>query len=896
MQVRREIPGIPRGGSLRAIRVFRNHAPFPLDSPPGRGTSWPLRSRRVRILVPRLLPRVLPGLLIGVATSAMAVDATVQVTEVKVEGAKHVHPDRVRFVIDARPGKSYSLSQLQQAVRDDTVAIQQMGPFTEVRSSMDYAPDGQSVVVTYRFSELPYVTDVEFQTFDRVVKASAYQWRPALPGETGDFDKLGYFDRDKLKKLVTVQPGTWLNPHLLENDRLALQRKLQDDGHRRARVETETVGKDGNLTVIFRIGEGREIMVGDVVIEGLPDDVTMRMVERSPFNPAGLTNGKTRPYQPDLVAMDEAAIVRALQDYGYLDAKLVSTRREITDYVRPTDERRRGGPDLAPDGAYNDRVVLVYRVDPGVRYRLGKVSFIGNTVASSEALRQAFEMPEGAWYQRIDLEGDPRPEMYDRRDPSRTLGAVERSRRVISNQGYARCNVYPDRRLDLANHIVDLAIRIDEGGKYRVGRVDIYGNRSTRDAIIRRAMYLNPGDQWNDDQRDESLRQIERTGIFASRGTPPNPLKVRTDYPTERPNEVDLVVEVDERPTGSLNFELGFSSATGVYGRAGYTENNFDLINVLSGEAYRGGSQELSADVFLGRDRKSISSTWTNPHIYDGPYELSVTGYRSENSSFEWEEIRLGGNLGVARNFLRNDLKIGLNYGYTDLRIDNIDSNASDDVTDGKRFFNQVGISATYDRLDNRLAPTSGYKIYARQNNYGRPLPGSDQWRDLILGGDGFLPVWQALDGGVTYFHLGASYKQADSYDDDPVPFYARYRDGGAAPRHRGFGYGELSPSSTNKNNQFSRSGGTRDALTTLELSFPAMGTNDGIRLVGFVDHGLVWNSGDQVKPGDFRTAAGFGVRFPIALPVQIDFAWLLDRQEGESGSQVQFGLGTQRF
>lgn len=837
-------------------------------------------------------------LVTAVVLAAQAAEPTLEVTEVEIVGAKHVHADRVRFIIDARPGKSYSASQLQQAVADDVRSIEKMGPFTGAKAELAYGADGRTVKVVYRFSELPYVGDVRYETFDRVVRRG-YEWRPAGPDEKGaEFDELGYFDRDKLKKLVDTKPGTYLNPLLLENDRRALLRKMQDDGHKWARVTVETPEQDGTVTVVFRIDDGQQVEVGKVIIQGLPDGVSWRVFDPGVYNPSGLFNAEGRPYQPDLVNLDEGAIVRTLQDLGWLDAKLVSTRREITDYVRPTEERRRHGPDLAQDGTYNDRVVLIYTVEPGERYKLGKVDFVGNTVASSADLREAFAMPEGAWFRRLDLYGDPREERRAR-NRDKALGAIERSRRVISNQGYARCDLGVDRRLDTVNHIVDLTLHVTEGGRYKVGRVDVHGNVVTRDAVIRRGLALNPGDQWNDDQLDESRRQIERTGIFAGRSEQPRPLKLEPQFPADRPGEVDLEVDVDEKPTGSLRFELGYSSASGVFGSVGYSEGNFDLLGVLTGQAYRGAGQTLSVDVYASQESRSVSTTWTNPHVLDGPYELTTNGYRSDGTPYEWEELKLGASVSIGRRFLRNDLALGATYGYFDLEVSDVDSDANNEAlaAEGDSFYeNSTGLYQTYDRLNDRQLPTSGYIVRAAQTAFGF-LPGSEQYSEWSVSADTYTPLYETDDGGVTYFRLMGRFKRLDPFgDSEATPFYARYRGGGQSPRHRGFADYDLSPKQVNINGNEAYVGGTKDALITAEMSFPVMGTNDGIRIVTFCDYGNVWGEEEQVMLQDMRTAIGVGIRFPIQLPVSLDFAWLVDRQPGDSASQIHFGLGFSRF
>lgn len=835
---------------------------------------------------------------LAASTAAMvyAVEPILQVADVDIIGAKHIYPDRVRFIIEVRAGKSFSANQLQLAVADDVRAIEKMGPFTGVKAELSYGEDGRTVKVTYRFTELPYVGQVRYENFNRVVRRGR-EWEPAPPhAPDATYDELGYFEQDKLEKLVDTKPGTYLNPLLLENDRRALLRKLQDDGHRYARVEVVTESKDDITTVIFRIDTGQEVEVGRVFFVGLPEGVTAKVFDPGVYNPAGLFNAEGRPYQADLVALDEGSIIRTMQDLGWLDAKLILTRREVTDYVRPTEERRRHGPDLAADGQYNDRIVLIYTIEPGARYKLGTVDFVGNTVATSAVIREAFAMPEGAWFKRLDLYGDPREERQGK-DLAKALGAVERSRRVISNQGYARCELGVDRRLDTVNHIVNLTLHFKEGRKYKIGRLDIHGNVVTRDAVVRRALAINPGDLWNDDQVSESRRQVERTGIFSGRGDAVRPLQLVPSYPEDRPNEVDLQVNVDERPTGSLKFEFGYSSDTGIFGNIGYSERNFDFFGFLQGDSYRGAGQILTFDIFASQERRAVATSWTNPHIFDGPYELTVAASRADGQPYEWDELRLATTTSVGRRFLNNDLAIGATYGYFNLDVSDIASNAANKVEEGQFYENSTGLYQTYDRLNDRILPTSGYLLRATETTFGSPLSGSYEYSELTASADSYTPLYQGDEGGVTYFQLIGRWRTLNSLNaNQEVPFYAQYRDGGSSPRHRGFGDFELSPTEINRNGQVAYTGGTVDGLFTAQVSVPVMGTNDGIRLVGFADYGNVWGKDQAISINDMRTAIGAGIRFPIQLPVSLDFAWLLDAQPGEASTQVHFGLGFTRL
>ena len=803
-----------------------------------------------------LLPSLLLTALCLGGTLAAA-EREVLVEEVRIEGCRNVHPDRIRFLTTVRSGRTYGGQQeLPLALADDVRAIERMGPFTRTSSRLESGADPSRVVVVFVVTELPYV--------------AAIAWR--------GLETAGWSAASDLEKRLETKVGGYANPLIVDNDLKTVQRYFRDLGHAGVTATLERREVSGGVELVIVVDLPRAVELGSVVYRGLPAGLRQRrldeILERTQVNRPG------RPWQPEMLPLDQGDVARALQDEGWLDARLTGVEVEHTDFVRPFEDRRRGGPSFVPDGAYDDRIHLIYALEPGERYRLGAVSFVGNTVASSADLRAAFIMAEGDWYRRADVSK-----------------ATERARRVISNRGYARCRFATDRSIDFATRTINLVIQVDEGRLYHVGRVDIRGNEMTRDSVVRRAVQLAPGDLWNDDAKDESKRQILRSGLF--KDEPRRPFAMNPFFPAERPDEADLTIDLEEQSSGSLQLQVGYNSSTGLFGQFGYTERNFDLAGALSDPfgRWRGGGQILDLGVNVGQQRSSLNLGWTEPALGDGPWSLSTSGVRSDSTQRDWDEIRTSGSATLGRSFFASDLRIGLTYSYTDFKISEVQDDAPDDASAGGRFQNSLGLSASWDRLDNGRQPTRGVRLAVSDTTTGRPLPASDPFNELSLKGDGFLPLLESDDGGITFVRLSAHWRQVFSLDGSgQAPFYERYLGGGPAPRHRGFTDNDLGPKAINANGFEARVGGDRDFLATAELSYPLQGTNDGIRSVLFLDVGNVWGEGQQVHAADLRSAWGFGLRFPMQFPISLDFAWLLDPRNGEAATQVHFGLGQVRF
>jgi outer membrane protein insertion porin family len=786
-----------------------------------------------------------PLLLSTVVVVSAAAEERPLVSAVEVVGCERVHPDRIRFVLSTRAGQP--LDYL--ALTDDVRAIERMGPFTGTKVEQRVDRETGQVTVVFTVTELPLVGSVTFRG-------------------------LSFFQRQGLDKKIQTRQGLYLNPLFLEDDRKALERYYIEKGYAGVRVAVSAPVNAGIAQVVYDVDLGFSVKVGEVLYDGLPSQVMPRIVDQALINMPGAS------YLPEMVDLDQEAVARTLQDLGWLDARVDAPELHRFDFVRPDDERRRHGPQLAPDGRYDDRVVLYYHIIPGELWHLGSVAVVGNTVESEASLLTAFGMVEGDILRRSDIEA-----------------AVSRCEHLIRNMGYARCSVRVDRRPDPATNQVHLTLHVFEGDLYTIDRVDIFGNYLTRDAVIRRELRLHPGDLWNEDAYDRSANNVRRTGLFKM--GPPLPVRLERTFDDDRPGKVDLAINLSEESTGNFRLQLGWSSSSGIFGELGYTERNFDLMKAVTLQGWRGGGQNLDVSLSMGSDTRNISTTWSNNHLWDGPYSLNVGFSRQVSTRLDWRERRLVSTVGVGRNFLDNDLKIGLSYSYTDLAISEVDLDASDAALAGAGNYhlNSLTWRTTYDRLDHPRLPTRGYRLSGNIGFTGSPLSATDEYWEYGLNGDVFLPITRFELGGTMYFHVSERWRQSQPYGDtEDVPFYDRYFGGGPSPRHRGFESGKLGPKGINQNGFDSRVGGTVDTVTTAELVIPVQGENDKIKLVVFMDYGNVFLDTQEVSISDMRTAIGFGVRFPIALPVALDFAWLLDPKDGESANQIHFALGYTSF
>ena len=487
-------------------------------------------------------------------------------------------------------------------------------------------------------------------------------------------------------------------------------------------------------------------------------------------------------------------------------------------------------------------------------------------------------------------------------EPQEIERAKTQALALLREHGYAQArfddHLDRDRLIDFEQRRVDLVLRLIPGRRYRVRRIDISGNVITRDGVLRGPLALQPGKIWSDRDRQQSLRELNRSGLFSN--DPIERPRIVPRFDTARPapdipgvDDVDVEIQVKETSTGSVRLNIGWSTATGIAGQIDYTERNLNLLGLVSRQHWRGGGQVFNAGIKYDEERQSIFARWTNPRLFDGPYGLTVSFDRSDSTFRDWDQTRHVTGLRLSRRLMDNNLTLAAFYRYTDLKISDVDDSAPDDVRDSKYHLNTIGLNQTYDRLDHPLFPTRGLRISLEQALSGEITASSFDYLDLELRASAYLPLTTSDIGGVTFLALSHRNQWLEPLgDDDNIPFFDRIFGGGPSPEHRGFRRRDLGPREINSNGIETRVGGTWNWMSTIELSVPLQGTNEGFRGVLFTDVGQVWGKDESARLSDLRTAVGFGLRFPaMVLPVKLDFAWLLDPEQGESSFHTHFSI-----
>ena len=167
----------------------------------------------------------------------------------------------------------------------------------------------------------------------------------------------------------------------------------------------------------------------------------------------------------------------------------------------------------------------------------------------------------------------------------------------LSTLGYAFASANANPISNAEDRTVDIVYTIDPGRRAYVRRVNITGNNRTHDEVIRREVRQYESAWFDSDKVKLSRDRIDRLGYFESVTAEPKPVPGTRD-------QVDLEVNVKERPTGSISLGAGYSTSEGIILSAGFAQNNVF-----------GTGNSVSVDVNTSKSQRTYALSVTEPYV-----------------------------------------------------------------------------------------------------------------------------------------------------------------------------------------------------------------------------------------------------------------------------------------
>jgi outer membrane protein insertion porin family len=438
---------------------------------------------------------------------------------------------------------------------------------------------------------------------------------------------------------------------------------------------------------------------------------------------------------------------------------------------------------------------------------------------------------------------------------------------------FARIDVRPE--IDRLNNRVSFVLVAEPSRRAYVRRINVAGNNRTRDEVIRREFRQLESAWYDGDKIKLSRDRVDRLGFFTEVNIDTQEVPATTD-------QVDLTINVVEKPTGSVSLGAGFSSTEKVALSFGIRqENAFGSGNYLATEVntsrYNRTIVVSTTDPYFTSD--GISRTIDVFHRTTRPYLGDLNAYSLVNSG-------AGMRFGVP--FSETDtVYFGANLEQTSIRPGNNLPNAY------VEYMQQFGYSSTSlpltvgwarDGRDSALVPTRG--ILQRFN------------ADLSATGDARyirtnyqIQQYTPLTKKYT-LALNADLGWGQGLSNRPYPLFKNYFVGGLGSV-RGFQQSTLGPSDTSNTLYL---GGPKKIVLNAEMlaPFPGAGNDRTLRLFAFTDVGRAFGENEKLSLSELRSSVGIGLSWISPMgPLRFSYAMPVKRQVTDKIQRLQFQIGT---
>lgn len=628
-------------------------------------------------------------------------------------------------------------------------------------------------------------------------------------------------------------------------------------GRYRAVVEPQIIDRgQGRVDLVFAITEGESTNVARITFIGNESfsDARLRDVIRT--KESGLLGflRATDTYDPQRLQADQELLQRFYFNRGFADFRILSA---TADYDR---ER--------------NAFFITFTLDEGQRYEFGDVR-VDTTLAEldPEALRRRVETRPGRTYSAEAVEE-----------------SLEELTLAANREGYPFAQVTPVGERNFETNTIDVVYRVEEGVQAFIERIDIVGNTTTRDYVIRREFDISEGDAFNRVLLDRAERRLRALGFFET-------VRITTTQGSS-PDRVIVTVYVEERATGKVSFGIGYSTSEGVIGDLSVEERNF-----------LGRGQFVKASIGGGANSQNAEFSFTEPYLFGRRISAGFDIYTriSEETSTQGYDVdETGGGLRFGLPITEEtSVQVFYRLFNRDVSVDNDECTGPDPElplavcdSEGERVTSLIGTSLIYNSLDDQFNPREG--IYARATTEWAGVGGDTHF----LRGTAQLRAYQELIpayGVVGFLKLEGGAMEAL---DDDLQIQDQFFVGGSVIR--GFESNGIGPRDRASGEAL---GGRYYVAGTVEAFFPIpfLPPEAGLQGAVFADAGSLWgvdpdiiasNGGSSTivsNDFDLRASGGVGILWQSPFgPLRADFAVPFLENDADETQVFRLSGGTQ--
>lgn len=591
-----------------------------------------------------------------------------------------------------------------------------------------------------------------------------------------------------------------------------LLNNLRKKGYLFVTVNSRLERQEGEINVIYDVLPGKRYSIENVVIEG----ATVFSVDK---------------IKQQLAVVEKAAFFSWLS-YDRL-------------FALPADVelfyKENGFPDAKAGLEFEtrkDRVIARLKIEEGQRQIVKNIIFSGNASFSDDEIKKDLEIKEGGPFFLPQVQRE-----------------VERIESFYLERGFRGPRIEAEVKENEKNSFT-VHYKIEEGQRFKIGRILMLGNRRTRSSVIKKEILLSEGDYANFSLVQESVRRLDRLGIFSE-------IKLE-EIPISQDEEV-LIARVREGEQNSASVGVGFETREDVRSLALWT-NTYRPRGL--GEYTRSNVFGLAAQFSVlgqyGPYEKRLIGSFSQPYLFGLPIEPSLIGWYEFEDRISFAFERRGFSMNTISR-LKKNLNFLTMLRWSRTRLTRLDISESEIDRKELPYSTALGsITLMLDKRNDIFNPDRGY-FFSAVGEVASPLFGteSDYFKTFIK--------FQFFDQLAPRLILGLTSRAGLGSGNISIPerFFA-----GGSSSFRGETFDQLGPKDPETAKPV---GGKAILLVNTELSFPVLPALTDLSGVAFIDVGNVFSEVKNITLAGLETAVGAGLRYRTPLgPLRFELAWKL--------------------
>ena len=573
-----------------------------------------------------------------------------------------------------------------------------------------------------------------------------------------------------------------------------------------------------SVKLIISTKKGEKLVIKDVKFYGAKRDKNelIEEIENRPktiWSILPFTNsGELNIYK---LISDKESLQNYYLNLGYMDAE-VSTP-------------------LAKSNFDNYTTTIHYQIKEGIRYIVKNVKI--DYPKNLNPKLEEFNLKAGKYFNISALKED--------------LKNITHS---FQNLGYAYVKVYP--KIKKEKNYVFITYKVIPGEIVYIKNVIIKGNTKTLDRVIRRNIYLAPGDKFSYQDLIDSKNALNRSGYLED---------VKIEQKKVSNNQIDLIVKVKEGLSGSLKAGISYGS---------YTKFGFNFS--ITEKNVFGSGQSISASADFSNVNTTYKLSLYNPRIFDSKYSFNTSIFNTDFEGISYTEKKIGFNVGIGKKLSRY-ISSNITYGYSKTKLSDYDTTLYTKPNSTKSY---IESRINFDNTDNYFFPTTGAKASFSIEYAG--IGGDEKYIKALASYKYFYPLKDKTYKTIAvlkYRVIGGAIK-----DNGYLPINEKFYLGGMGSV-RGFRTYSISPVDSDGN----KIGGKYEFITGPEISTP-ISIKNKVWLSGFIDYGMVGENSLNIS----KSSYGVEINWISPMgPISLIWAWPLKSEDSDDLQKFEFSIGT---